>query len=131
MASELKVDKFTGETTGGSILVTGEGNSTTTNLQQGLAKAWSKFQGDASSIAVDDSFNVSSLEDVGTGQYRSIYTNNMNNDDYSHSVNSAFFSGVGSDTDTTTSRIRYFNANASATDVDAKEMALIIMGDLA
>ena len=131
MASELKVDKFTGVTTAGSILVTGEGNSTTTNLQQGLAKAWNKFQGDASSIAVDDSFNVSSLEDVGTGQYRSIYTNNMNNDDYAHSVNSAFFSGVGSDTDTTTSRIRYFNANSSATDADAKEMALIIMGDLA
>ena len=39
MASELKVDKFTGVTTAGSILVTGEGNSTTTNLQQGLVKA--------------------------------------------------------------------------------------------
>ena len=38
MASELKVDKFTGVTTAGSIDVTGEGNSTTTNLQQGLAK---------------------------------------------------------------------------------------------
>ena len=31
MASELKVDKFTGVTTAGSIDVTGEGNSTTTN----------------------------------------------------------------------------------------------------
>ena len=40
MASELKVDKFTGVTTAGSILVTGEGNSTTTSLQQGLAKCW-------------------------------------------------------------------------------------------
>ena len=40
MASELKVDKFTGVTTAGSIVVTGEGNSTTTNLQQGLAKSW-------------------------------------------------------------------------------------------
>ena len=45
MASELKVDKFTGVTTAGSILVTGEGNSTTTNLQQGLAKGLvSNFQ---------------------------------------------------------------------------------------
>ena len=40
MASELKVDKFTGVSTAGSILVTGEGNSTTTNLQQGLAKSF-------------------------------------------------------------------------------------------
>ena len=36
MASELKVNKLTGVTTAGSISVTGEGNSTTTNLQQGL-----------------------------------------------------------------------------------------------
>ena len=47
MASELKVDKFTGVTTAGSILVTGEGNSTTTNLQQGLGKHWVKFAPDA------------------------------------------------------------------------------------
>ena len=40
MASILKVDTLTGVTTAGSISVTGEGNSTTTNLQQGLAKAW-------------------------------------------------------------------------------------------
>ncbi len=43
MASELKVDKFTGVTTAGSIDVTGEGNSTTTNLQQGFAKVWLKI----------------------------------------------------------------------------------------
>ena len=43
MASELKVDKITGVTTAGSIDVTGEGNSTTTNLQSGLAKAWGDF----------------------------------------------------------------------------------------
>ena len=40
MASQLKVDTLTGVTTAGSIVVTGEGNSTTTNLQQGLAKCW-------------------------------------------------------------------------------------------
>ena len=38
MASELKVDKITGVATAGSIDVTGEGGSTTTNLQQGLKK---------------------------------------------------------------------------------------------
>ena len=61
MASELKVDKFTGVTTAGSILVTGEGNSTTTNLQQGLAKAWVQL---IWVITINrDSFNVSSLSD--------------------------------------------------------------------
>ena len=36
--SEIKTDKFTGTSTAGSIVVTGEGGSTTTNLQQGLTK---------------------------------------------------------------------------------------------
>ncbi len=34
----LKTNTLTGTSTAGSIAVTGEGNSTTTNLQQGLAK---------------------------------------------------------------------------------------------
>ena len=68
MASQLKVDTITGVTTAGSISVTGEGNSTTTNLQQGLAKAWVNFNG-TGTIAARDSFNVSSLDDDGTGTY--------------------------------------------------------------
>ena len=63
MASELKVDKFTGVTTAGSILVTGEGNSTTTNLQQGLAKSWSSLNQDSSGHPVYDSKNVASTTD--------------------------------------------------------------------
>ena len=65
MASELKVDKFTGVTTAGSIDVTGEGNSTTTNLQQGLVKQWDKFNQETP--AVLDSFNLSSMTDRTTG----------------------------------------------------------------
>ena len=80
MASELKVDKFTGVTTAGSIDVTGEGNSTTTNLQQGLVKVWQQAQGDST---VTDSFNVSSMTDNGTGQFITVFTNNMNNASYS------------------------------------------------
>ena len=43
MGSQLKVDTITGVTTAGSIAITGEGNSTTTNLQQGLVKQFSSF----------------------------------------------------------------------------------------
>tara|TARA_R100000231_G_scaffold88991_1_gene67369 strand:+ start:143 stop:580 length:438 start_codon:yes stop_codon:yes gene_type:complete len=82
MASELKVDKFTGVTTAGSIDVTGEGNSTTTNLQQGLCKAWMSLNG-SSTIALHDSFNTASTTDNGSGDYTQTYTNAMNNDDYS------------------------------------------------
>ena len=80
MASELKVDKFTGVTTAGSIDVTGEGNSTTTNLQQGLAKAWLRSINDAS---LQDSFNIGSGTDNGTGDYSYALTNAFSNSNYS------------------------------------------------
>ena len=81
MASELKVDKFTGVTTAGSISVTGEGNSTTTNLQQGLAKLWVNFDG-SGDMTPNDSFNVGSITDAGTGSYQVIPSNNMGNANY-------------------------------------------------
>jgi hypothetical protein len=81
MASELKVDKFTGVTTAGSILVTGEGNSTTTNLQQGLNKVWLNMNG-TGTIATRDSFNIASITDNGSGDYTGTFSNAMNNDDY-------------------------------------------------
>ena len=79
MASELKVDKFTGVTTAGSISVTGEGGSTTTNLQQGLAKVWC-FATEAAVLT--DSFNMTSGTDNGTGDYSFTIANNMNNATY-------------------------------------------------
>ena len=72
----VKTDKLTGITTAGSISVVGEGNSTTTNLQQGLAKAW--FNGSATP-AVANSFNISSVTDNDTGQFFFNYTNAMSN----------------------------------------------------
>ena len=74
--SEIKTDKFTGVGTAGSILVTGEGNSTTTNLQQGLAKFWIAHDGSGTPTAID-SFNVGSITDVGTGNYKYNFSNNF------------------------------------------------------
>ena len=80
MASQLKVDTITGVTTAGSIAVTGEGNSTTTNLQQGLLKSWVDIAADGASL--NDSFNIGSSTDSGTGDRRVAYTNNMGNANY-------------------------------------------------
>ena len=82
MASQLKVDTITGVTTAGSVVVTGEGNSTTTNLQQGLAKVWVNLNG-TGTIATRDSFNISGTTDNGTGDYSFAISNDMNNNDYS------------------------------------------------
>ena len=79
MASELKVNTLTGVSTAGSIAVTGEGNSTTTNLQQGLAKAWVNYNGDTSGGAIHDSFNHASVTDSATGKFRTNFTNSMSN----------------------------------------------------
>ena len=76
----LKTNTLTGTSTAGSIAVTGEGNSTTTNLQQGLAKAW--FQSSNAAV-LQDSFNISGGTDNGTGDYTFAYSNNMNNQLYS------------------------------------------------
>ena len=78
MASVLKVDTLTGVATAGSIAVTGEGNSTATNLQQGLAKAWAETNSAGTSIL--DSFNIDSLVDTNTGQQTCNYTNNFASD---------------------------------------------------
>ena len=66
--STILVDNLTGKTSAGSITVTSEGGAATQSLQQGLAKAWVNFNGQGT-IAARDSFNLSSLDDNGTGDY--------------------------------------------------------------
>ena len=64
----------------GNINVQSEGGSVTTNLQQGLVKSWIKPAADLASIS--DSFNVSSLDDDGTGNGGVNFSNAMSNADY-------------------------------------------------
>ena len=80
MASQLKVDTITGVTTAGSVAVTGEGNSTTTNLQQGLAKAFCHWN---STTTIANGFNISSIDDDGTGDGGIHFTTDMANANYS------------------------------------------------
>src|SRR6056300_716297 len=94
MASELKVDKFTGVTTAGSIDVQGEGTATT-NLQQGLAKAWINFG--TGSATIRDSFNHSSVTDNGVGDFSPVITNAFVNIHYSQTASMS--RAVDADTD--------------------------------
>jgi hypothetical protein len=89
MASQLKVDTLTGVTTAGSIVVTGEGNSTTTNLQQGLAKVRYNFELDSGDNGFEGSFNCSSGADNGTGDATITFTNAMANQNYTPTSSSA------------------------------------------
>ena len=130
MASTLKINTLTGVTTAGSIAVTGEGNSTTTNLQQGLAKSWITFTS-ASSFTNHDSLNVSTLTDSGAGYGTVTMTNVMNsiyhtvhstsNDDNAHA-------GSGSHT---TANYQLFSKNSSHSLTDATSQYGTVLGDLA
>jgi len=75
----VKIDTIKGKTTAGSITVQGEG-SATTNLQQGLVKAWNRTQ-DGSNISTD-SFNISGTTDNASGDFDIQLSNNMNNANY-------------------------------------------------
>ena len=135
MASLLKVDSLTGVTTAGSIIVTGEGNSTTTNLQQGLIKAW--FQIDAASGVLDDSFNYSSSSDNGTGSFSQTFTNNMANQNYSfvampgHDDNTEPGATMANMHKAITSGTRVRIANHAGSLVDEQECNGMSSGDLA
>ena len=78
--STLKTNTLTGTTSAGSIVVTGEGGSVTTNLQQGLAKWWATVV--QSSNSISDSFNVSGVTDNGTGRSEIAFTNNFSSANY-------------------------------------------------
>ena len=130
MASQLKVDTITGVTTAGSIAITGEGNSTTTNLQQGLAKSWITFTS-SSSFTNRDSFNVSTLTDAGAGSATITMTNVMSN--IYHSVHATSnddncHAGSGSHT---TANYQNFSKNSCHSLADATSQYGSVHGDLA
>ncbi len=63
----------------GSTNIVAEGTATT-NLQQGLAKAW--VDKAANGASMNDSFNIASLDDDGTGDFGLNYTNNFSTANY-------------------------------------------------
>ena len=117
--STILVNTLTGTTTAGSIAVTGEGNSTTTNLQQGLAKmfAFVEYVSSGDSFSLTNSLNVSSSTDDGTGLNTITVTNAFANDDIA-ALGSSGFRIIGPNNTaaavtTTTIQYTYYNAAGS------------------
>ena len=128
MASQLKVDTLTGVTTAGSISVTGEGNSTTTNLQQSLVKVWAKFNG--SSFGELDSFNVSSFTDSGTGNYTVNINNDFSNANHA-SVESSGAYHTSNDSGNAAGTLNIGTYNQSHSNSDESRITVHSCGDLA
>ena len=131
----LKTNTLTGTSTAGSIAVTGEGNSTTTNLQQGLAKVWSNLE-QTSTYSTRDSFNLSPHGDGGTGVSILTFTTNFGNANHaSASMASNVNNVAGNDTDSliqTTSQLRVglYDVGSNAAQ-DGSYVTVSIHGDLA
>jgi len=120
--------------TSGQLTVKGEGTATT-NLQQGLCKAWVNHN----QATVHDSFNVGSVTDNSTGDYGLNFTNNMVNIHYSgggfgvHDGGS--YTGIGPQYDHddpfTTSQATYNYQNVAQGVIDVEPATVTIVGDLA
>ena len=142
--SEILVDNLTGKTSAGSIVVYGEGGTATTNLQQGLAKAWISLDG--ATPAVRDSNNVASVTDNGTGDYTTNFSDSMNNTNYGVSgaccgngsvntasngvqINSSAYNTVSAPTTSAFRSVSIHDVNGVKQDVDY--LTLTVNGDLA
>ena len=84
--STLKVDTLTAS----------DGTSPVTLTKQSAAKAWFQFAG-RGTATINDGLNITSLSDVGTGNFDLSFTNNMANTTY------AFSNGQGWDVGATSS----------------------------
>ena len=140
--STIKTNTLTGTTSAGSILVTGEGGSTTTNLQQGLAKVFASYGG--SSQDTKDSINVTSITDESTdGVISYTLTSGFDSINYAIAFSSGYgdhwearnTSGQSSNNDfggRTTSSFTYSGAmDTSGTRQETHDHSLSIHGDLA
>ncbi len=130
--NEVKTDKITGKTAAGSITIQGEG-SATTNLQQGLLKAWANLDG-SSTVGVNDSFNTTGITDNGTGNYTVTIANDLANGNGAMSgysiMDGLVYGDVNDVSSAGTFRMRVVVGNSNSL-MDPDEFHVQIAGDLA
>jgi hypothetical protein len=103
MTSQLNVDTIVDKAGSGGTNVkvantstfVSDGGAVTQNTVQGLAKAWAAFDG-SGTVEIDDSNNIASMTDNGTGDYTLTITNDMANANYAP-VSSCNFNGTSPD----------------------------------
>jgi len=134
MASELKVDKFTGVTTAGEITITLE-NSESQILQKGIAKLTvnAQLNGTANS---DSSLNISSVADGGTGLNTINATNGFSAALAAVALGTihdgSYNRGINIDNTSTSAFVtRAFTSSSGALTDSDSDTAVAIFGDLA
>jgi len=134
--STLVIDTIQGKTTAGSVNVRGEG-SNNTNLQQGLTKGWSEYNG-TGTVAINDSFNFSSLTDGGTADYTVTMATSMSSINYvvvgsnigsTSAYYNSFMASRGFTKTASAYRTRFIHADESSNDMNVSQT--MVSGDLA
>ena len=97
----------------------------------GAAKAWINFNG-TGTIAINDSYNVSTIADEGTGDYTVNFATNMANDDY---ASAGMCSSYGSspkviERERAVGSIRVMIGPYSGSFIDTASIGVIVMGEL-
>ena len=126
----LKTNTLTGTSTAGSIAVTGEGNSTTTNLLQGLAKCWGAYN-QSSSVGLTDSFNTTSLTDNSAGNATITIANDFSDGDKATLAGSPWRGILNHDDASTGSVVLVHSSTFNSTVDDVNNNTYAIHGDLA
>jgi hypothetical protein len=96
-----------------STLSDGTNSTSATNPIMGSAKAWVNFNG-TGTVAINNSYNVSSITDNGTGDYTVNFTNAMPNANYSVVSSGKFTSNAGASLAFSTS-LANFTGNPATT----------------
>jgi hypothetical protein len=148
--SEIILDTITGKSTattitiGSTPVVSASANSMTirgegtaqTSIQQGLAKAWVRFNASSGTPTINDGLNASSFTDHAVGKHTLVFTNSMGNVNYTWSCG-----GSNTSTDSryifnnnaapATASFRFITTNDSTSARDGTDNSVIIHGDLA
>ena len=117
----------------GQTTIVGEGGSTTTSVQQGLAKVWVCVT-QTSTQALNDSLNVSGITDNGTGETTCTYTNAPSNSNYAVSIaegNAQNRHAMYNANNTTRLKLEGWEHASINSPVDCETIGASVHGDLA
>ena len=127
-------------TTSDQVNTNSEKSIDTSYIFNGVAKVWAKLDGtQAAASMIQDSFNVGSMTDSGTGKHIINYTNNMSTVHYSYTAmarqdgsdDRAIIVSQEEDDATDTSNLPVTTQNDGGSYVDTAGIGVTLHGDLA
>ena len=127
-------------TTSDQVNTNSEKSIDTSYIFNGVAKVWAKLDGtQAAASMIQDSFNVGSMTDSGTGKHIINYTNNMSTVHYGYTAmarqdgsdDRAIIVSQEEDDGTDTSNLPITTQNDGGSYVDTAGIGVTLHGDLA